>query len=55
MPTDRIDGNPRRYERISALSYRLYSVSLNLKDDGGVRGQDKDQMDGDLVWEVGVN
>lgn len=55
VPVDRYDGEPLRYQRLGKASYRLYSVGPNLKDDGGVRGQDKDQKDGDLVWEVGVN
>ncbi|MDL5055067.1 hypothetical protein QQ056_16130 [Oscillatoria laete-virens NRMC-F 0139] len=55
VPVDRYDGKPLRYQRLGKASYRLYSVGPNLKDDGGVRGQDKAHADGDLVWEVGVN
>ncbi len=55
VPVDRYDGKPLRYQRLGKASYRLYSVGPNLKDDGGVRGQDKTHADGDLVWEVGVN
>jgi hypothetical protein len=54
VPIDPFDGQPLRY-RLSEKGYVVYSVSLNLKDDGGTygqRGSRRDPRSGDWVFEV---
>lgn len=57
LSDDPMTGRPLRYERVSADRYRLYSVGVDGRDDGGVRGERRARtaMDGggprDLVWQ----
>jgi hypothetical protein len=54
VPIDPFDGQPLRYRR-SENGYVVYSVSLNLQDDGGSygqRGNRRDTRSGDWVFEV---
>lgn len=48
-PMDPIDGKPLRYQRRNDGSYLLYSIALNMKDDGGdVRREDTNKYT--LYW-----
>jgi hypothetical protein len=49
IPIDPIDGQPLRYSLEPDGSFRLYSIGLNARDDGGEAG--KPRQDGpDWVW-----
>jgi hypothetical protein len=52
IPIDIMDGGPLRYRRIDAGGFRLWSVGVDGRDDGGVEyGPDPKQKDPlDLVW-----
>jgi hypothetical protein len=47
---DLIDGQPMRYERTSATAYRLWSIGVDGKDDGGKPSDRKKYEVGDWVW-----
>lgn len=50
VPTDVMDGQPLRYRRLSDTNALLYSVGLDLKDNGGQppkKGNAMDQVEGD--------
>jgi hypothetical protein len=61
LPLDVIDGQPMRYRRTENGRYALWSVALDEKDDGGVRGPKQAQpwlfnptapdYKGDWVWD----
>ena len=36
VPTDPIDGKPIRYKKEGELSYKLYSIGLDRRDDSGM-------------------
>jgi Tfp pilus assembly protein PilE len=53
VPSDLMSGKPLVYRRDTAQSYVLYSVGMNLLDDGGKPAITKDRLDpdkGDWVW-----
>jgi hypothetical protein len=55
VPVDVMDGQPLRYRRLSDTNALLYSVGLNLKDDGGrppKKGNAMDQADGDYAQTI---
>lgn len=47
LPLDPFSGDPYHYRR-EGDGFVLYSVGLNRKDDGGVKGEKRDE--GDVVW-----
>jgi hypothetical protein len=56
LPVDPVNGEPLKYRRTDDGRFMLWSVGLNLKDDGGTIALDKkgkpapDGKDGDWVW-----
>lgn len=51
VPADPMDRKPLRYERLAGEEYRLWSVGLNGRDDGGVtREPAENDRSGDWVW-----
>lgn len=52
VPRDFMDGQPLRYDRSDEHHFRLYSIGLNLKDDGGTVPSRIDAAPGDWVWEI---
>ena len=55
VPVDPVNGEPLRYLRIDGGRFVLYSLGIDLDDDGGRevpdRGGARDQQpDGDWVW-----
>lgn len=59
VPVDPMDGRPLRYARTATGDYRLYSVGLDHRDDGGrrggrhvqgARGESESHPPADLVW-----
>jgi hypothetical protein len=55
-PQDPFSGGPLKYRREAPLSYALYSVGLNYRDDGGKIELDANgsiqSAKGDLVWKI---
>ena len=52
LPNDFMDGQPLRYRRLDDHRFKLYSVALDLKDDGGTFPASADGATGDWVWEI---
>lgn len=54
LPVDPVNGQPLRYRRDAADRFTLYSLGMNLQDDGGavIRNKDGrvDWRQGDWVW-----
>jgi len=50
LPVDPFDGKPLRYKRL-AKGFKIWSVGMDMKDDGGVWGKPRGEK-GDIVWEA---
>jgi len=50
LPIDPFDGKPLRYKRM-AEGFKVWSVGMDMKDDGGVWGRPR-YTKGDIVWEA---
>ena len=52
LPSDFMDGQPLRYQRLNEHGFKLYSIGLNLKDDDGTFPAKDSAATGDWVWEI---
>ena len=47
-----MDGQPLRYRRLDEHRFKLHSIGLNRKDDGGAFPDKDDAASGDWVWAI---